>query len=62
MKFRVLYPKSPIRALRGRWQSADAPAIHDLATFAKAARPDNPTIQNNINLLNGSYRFIERDP
>jgi Flp pilus assembly protein TadD len=24
--------------------------------------PDNPTIQNNINLLNGSSRFIERDP
>jgi Flp pilus assembly protein TadD len=24
--------------------------------------PDNPTIQNNINLLNGSYRFIEREP
>jgi Flp pilus assembly protein TadD len=24
--------------------------------------PDNPTILNNINLLNGSYRFIERDP
>jgi len=23
--------------------------------------PDNPTIQNNINLLNGSYRFIERE-
>jgi Flp pilus assembly protein TadD len=24
--------------------------------------PDNPTIENNINLLNGSYRFIQRDP
>jgi Flp pilus assembly protein TadD len=24
--------------------------------------PDNPTIQNNINLLNGSSRFIEREP
>ena len=24
--------------------------------------PDNPTVQNNINLLNGSYRFIEREP
>jgi Flp pilus assembly protein TadD len=24
--------------------------------------PENPTIQNNINLLNGSYRFIEREP
>jgi|SRR5579875_13826 Flp pilus assembly protein TadD len=24
--------------------------------------PDNPTIQNNINLLNGSYRFVEREP
>jgi tetratricopeptide (TPR) repeat protein len=23
--------------------------------------PDNPTIQNNINLLNGSYRLIERE-
>jgi Flp pilus assembly protein TadD len=23
--------------------------------------PDNPTIQNNINLLNGSYRFVERE-
>jgi Flp pilus assembly protein TadD len=23
--------------------------------------PDNPTIQNNLNLLNGSYRFIQRD-
>jgi Flp pilus assembly protein TadD len=24
--------------------------------------PDSPTIQNNINLLNGSYKFIQRDP
>jgi Flp pilus assembly protein TadD len=24
--------------------------------------PDNPTIENNISLLNGSYRFVERDP
>jgi Flp pilus assembly protein TadD len=24
--------------------------------------PDNQTIQNNIDLLNGSYRFIEREP
>jgi Flp pilus assembly protein TadD len=24
--------------------------------------PDNPTVQNNINLLNDSYRFIQRDP
>ena len=24
--------------------------------------PDNPTIENNINLLNGSYQFIQRDP
>ena len=24
--------------------------------------PDNPTIQNNINLLNGSYQFVEREP
>jgi Flp pilus assembly protein TadD len=24
--------------------------------------PDNPTLQNNINLLNGSSRFIEREP
>ena len=24
--------------------------------------PDNPTIQNNISLLNGSSRFIEREP
>jgi len=24
--------------------------------------PDNPTILNNMNLLNGSYRFIEREP
>jgi Flp pilus assembly protein TadD len=24
--------------------------------------PDNPTIQNNINLLNGSSRFVEREP
>ena len=24
--------------------------------------PDNPTIANNINLLNGSYQFIEREP
>jgi Flp pilus assembly protein TadD len=24
--------------------------------------PDNPTIQNNITLLNGSSRFIEREP
>ena len=23
--------------------------------------PDNPTVQNNINLLNDSYRFIQRD-
>ena len=23
--------------------------------------PENPTIQNNINLLNGSYRFVERE-
>ena len=23
--------------------------------------PDNPTVQNNINLLNNSYRFIQRD-
>jgi Flp pilus assembly protein TadD len=32
--------------------------------FQQAFRlePDNPTIENNINLLNGSYRFIERDP
>lgn len=32
--------------------------------FMEAYRrePDNPTILNNINLLNGSYRFIERAP
>ena len=24
--------------------------------------PDNPTIENNINLLNGSYQFIDRGP
>jgi Flp pilus assembly protein TadD len=32
--------------------------------FMEAARlePDNPTIQNNINLLNSSTSFIERDP
>jgi Flp pilus assembly protein TadD len=23
--------------------------------------PDNPTVQNNINLLNDSYRFVQRD-
>lgn len=23
--------------------------------------PDNPTVLNNINLLNSSYRFIERE-
>lgn len=32
--------------------------------FNEALRrePGNPTILNNINLLNGSYRFIEREP
>jgi Flp pilus assembly protein TadD len=32
--------------------------------FMEAYRrdPNNPTILNNINLLNGSYRFVERGP
>jgi Flp pilus assembly protein TadD len=32
--------------------------------FMKAYKrePDNPTILNNVNLLNSSYRFIDREP
>jgi Flp pilus assembly protein TadD len=34
------------------------------AKFMEAYRrePDNPTVLNNINLLNSSYRFIDREP
>ncbi|ACK51619.1 Tetratricopeptide TPR_2 repeat protein [Methylocella silvestris BL2] len=34
----------------------------DKFTEAFQLDPDNPTIQNNINLLNSSYKFIQREP
>ena len=43
--------------LRGKL-SAAREKFHD----ALLRDPDNQTIQNNINLLNGSYQFIERQP
>ena len=42
--------------LRGKLNAA-----REKFTEANRREPDNPTILNNINLLNGSFRFIERD-
>jgi Flp pilus assembly protein TadD len=43
--------------LRGKFAAAREKFME-----AYQREPNNPTILNNINLLNGSYRFIEREP